>query len=245
MTFLHQILALEKDKKARSYREVTDAHHQLNPTNVKLSGITRTYQPKNEDGDKLPSESTLLQLQASTVLAQIKASLIDLFNITLTKDEANQKAKADLYVDEQLIARDVPVTYLLFMEKQLTDVITIVSKLPVLDPAEHWEWSPAADAYAASSQTARTKKVPRNHVRAEATDKHPAQVEMYFEDEMVGTWTTTKYSGALSQVRVTKMQRRAVKLLQAVKTAREQANSLVVGDQPEIGEAVFGYLFEN
>ena len=46
-------------------------------------------------------------------------------------------------------------------------------------------------------QTLRTKKVPRNHVKAEATEKHPAQVEVYYEDVAVGYWTTVKFSGAL------------------------------------------------
>ena len=45
-------------------------------------------------------------------------------------------------------------------------------------------------------QTYRTKRVPRNHVKAEATEKHPAQVEVYYEDVTIGYWTTVKFSGS-------------------------------------------------
>jgi hypothetical protein len=135
------------------------------------------------------------------------------------------------------------VTYLLFLEKQLTDLLTFVTKLPVLDSAESWSYDEATDAYAtAATQTTRSKKVPRNHVKAEATDKHPAQVEMYFEDILVGHWTTVKFSGALPQARVNELKSRVVKLAEAVKIAREKANSTPVTDQ-KIGDRIFGYLF--
>jgi len=39
---------------------------------------------------------------------------------------------------------DVPVTYLLFLEKQLTDLRTFVDKLPVLDPSVVWLQDPSS-----------------------------------------------------------------------------------------------------
>lgn len=71
-------------------------------------------------------------------------------------------------------------------------------------------------------RTVRTKKVPRNHVKAEATDKHPAQVDVYYEDVPVGYWTTVKFSGALPARRVNELLDRVEKLQQAVKFAREE-----------------------
>ena len=64
-----------------------------------------------------------------------------------------------------------------------------------IDAAEAWSFNDSADCWSTEPvRTLRTKKVPRNHVKAEATEKHPAQVEMYFEDVLVGNWTTVKYS---------------------------------------------------
>jgi hypothetical protein len=91
-------------------------------------------------------------------------------------------------------------------------------------------------------RTIRTKKVPRNHVKAEATDKHPAQVEVYYEDIAVGYWTTVKFSGALPAKRVNELLDRVEKLQRAVKFAREEANGSEVTDQ-RVGDVVLRYLF--
>jgi hypothetical protein len=242
MTQLNQIVALEKGVKSRAYADFTAAHRVVQKAPL-LSGISRSYRPKDDEGEQLPSESTKVQIQVADVLHRVQASLTRMFDVVLTKDVANGTAKADIVVGEQTIATAVPVTYLLFLEKQLTDLHTFVSKLPVLDPAESWEYDTVTGSYTTTpSSTTRTKKVPRNHVKAEATDRHPAQVEMYYEDILVGYWTTVKLSGALPQAEVTRLVERVVSLQEAVKVAREQANSAVVTDQ-KIGDKVFGYLF--
>lgn len=163
--------------------------------------------------------------------------------MTATKDWTNCVAHADIVVDGQTVASEVPVTYLLFLEKQLVDLHTFVKKLPVLDAAESWVRDESTDSWRTESvRTIRTKKVPRNHVKAEATDKHPAQVEVYYEDVAVGYWTTVKFSGALPAKRVNEILDRVVKLQTAVKFAREEANNTDAVDR-RIGAAVFGYLF--
>ncbi|CAO0825095.1 putative protein OS=Streptomyces microflavus OX=1919 GN=Smic_16870 PE=4 SV=1 [Streptomyces microflavus] len=88
----------------------------------------------------------------------------------------------------------------------------------------------------------RTKKVPRNQLKAEATEKRPAQVKVSYEDIPIGYWTTVKFSGALPARRVNELLDRIEKLQQAVKFAREEANGADVTDQ-RVGDAVFGYLF--
>jgi hypothetical protein len=238
---LNQVIAVGKGAKADAERTVTTLHHQFQST-PKLSGVIKTYKPRDDEGEKLPSEGIRLQLKAQSLIADLTNAFTRLFDIELTKDVGNQLAKSDIVVDGAVLAKDVPVTFLLTLEKKLVDVHTIVSKLPVLDPAESWEWSADHDAYIATSQSTRSKKVIRNHVKAEATDKHPAQVETYGEDTIVGDWTTIKLSGALPQAQVNALRARVLKLQEAVKIARENANSTVAPDQ-EIGEKILGYVF--
>jgi hypothetical protein len=76
---------------------------------------------------------------------------------------------------------------------------------------------------------------------AEATPQHPAQVQMYMEDVPAGDWTTVKFSGALPAARVRVLLDRVTALQQAVKYAREEANTAEVTDR-EAGEAIFRYL---
>ncbi|HEV2373454.1 MAG TPA: hypothetical protein VGS19_14930 [Streptosporangiaceae bacterium] len=242
MAKLNQIIAVEKGVKSGSLRELTDAHHALQKPAL-LAGISRTYQPKDEEGEVLPPESTRVQVKAEDVLRKTAAVLTRLFDVTATKDWANCTAKADVVVDGRALLSDVPVSYLLFLEKQLTDIHTFVKKLPLLDAAEDWSFEESADYWRTEQvRTIRTKKIPRNHVKAEATEKHPAQVEVYYEDVAVGYWSTVKFSGALPARRVNGLLDRVEKLQDALKFAREEANGLEVTDR-HVGDVVFGYLF--
>jgi hypothetical protein len=242
MAKLNQIIAVEKGIKSRSFQELTEAHQQLQKPAV-LSGISRTYRPKDEEGETLPPESTKVQIKSEEVIRTTIESLTKLFDITATKDWTNVKARADIVVDGVTLLSQVPITYILFLEKQLTDMHTFIKKLPVLDASETWVFDSAADCWATEPvQTLRTKKVPRNHVKAEATEKHPAQVDVYYEDVTVGFWRTVKFSGALQAKRVNELLERVEKLQQAVKVAREEANNTEAEDQ-KVGERFFNYLF--
>jgi hypothetical protein len=242
MPKLNQIIAIEKGVKTGAFQTLTDAHQQVQKTAL-LSGISRTYRPRDEEGEQLPPESTRVQVRAEDIIRTITTAMVELFDTTATKDWANTYAKADIVVDGRTILSAVPATYLLFLEKQLVDLHTFVAKLPVLDPSEEWQFDASADTYATPPvQTVRTKKIPRNHVKAEATKEHPAQVDVFYEDVAQGTWATIKFSGALPAQRVNELLSRVEKLQQAVKFAREEANSVEV-EQQKVGERVFGYLF--
>src|SRR5262249_32467812 len=153
------------------------------------------------------------------------------------------QARADVVVEGRRLLEGVPVTHLLFLEKQLVDLRTFVEALPTLDAAEEWEYKAEFDSYASKpSRTNRTKKVPKNHIKYEATKEHPAQVEMYMEDVWVGTWTTVKFSGATPAAAKNAMLERVGKLLDAVKVAREEANNHDVHGV-KVGGTVLGYIF--
>lgn len=244
MTRLNQIIAIEKGVKNQTSKDLTEVHHRLLKAPL-LSGISRVYTPKDEEGDRLPSESTALQLRAENALTAAVGALAKLFAVTLEKDGTNLQALADIIIDGEVVLGKVPVPYLLFLEKQLHDIKTLVTKLPTLDPSETWVHDPNTDAYAtAPTETTRTKKIPRNHVKAQATDKHPAQVEVYYEDVIVGYWKTVKFSGAVPQTRVTLLAQRVDKMMQAVKFARELANQTEVVTNGAASKRILDYIFE-
>ncbi len=242
MAKLNQIIAVEKGIKSRSFQELTEAHQALQKP-AQLAGISRTYRPKDEEGEVFPPESTKVQIKAEDIVRQTVEVLTKLFDATATKDWTNCRARADVVVDGNVLLAQVPATYLLFLEKQLVELYTFVKKLPVLDASETWSFDPSADCYATEPvQTAKTKKIPRNHVKAEATDKHPAQVEVYYEDVVVGYWRTVKFSGALPAQRVNELLARVERLQQAVKFAREEANA-IEAEEHKVGEQVLRFLF--
>jgi hypothetical protein len=243
VTKIHQILAVETGVRQKTNRELTDAYHRIQRQPL-ITGIARTYRPKDEDGDQLPSETQLVQVQVERVLPTIADNLARLFDVVATKDASNAEARADVVVDGRTILSLVPVTTLLFLEKQLTDLRTVLNALPRLDPAEHWTFDETTGVYRSDvAETTKTKKVPRNHVKAEATDKHAAQVEMYHEDIVVGYWATTKFSGALPASRIATLVDRTDRLLEAVRVAREEANGSEVVDL-KIGKDIFDFILE-
>jgi len=242
MPKLNQILAVEKQTKTNVHEQVT-ALHQILQKEPLLNGISRTYSPVDEEGEKFPPENVQVQVRVEDNLKEIAKHMVSLFDITIARDSANCSAKADVVVDGVAILKDVPATYLLWLEKQLTDLHTHIVKLPTLPQSEVWTFDSNQNCFKTDvTQTAKTKKIPRPFVKAEATKEHPAQVEVVHEDKVAGYWSTIKYSGSIPRTRAQALRDRIEKLMAAAKVAREQAN-LVEVPKVAAGQAVFDYLF--
>lgn len=243
MAKLAQIIAVVNGKKTKVQKVLTDIYHKIQKAEL-FNGISRTYRPLDEDGETQPAEQKLVQYTVAEAIEEARKALTELLDVVFTQDVANTVAHADIVVDGVELVKNVPVTYLLFLEKQLVDLQTFVSKLPTLDVADTWTFDPNRNVYATPPySTNRTKKVYRNHVKAEATDKHPAQVEVYTEDVKVGEWSTVKFSGTLPVGRKQVLLERINKLQEAVKFAREEANTTGI-DQQVIADQLFDFVFK-
>jgi hypothetical protein len=240
-TTLNKMIAVRKGLKTRTAADITELYQDLKKKPL-FSGISRTYQPKDEHGTQMPPEYTKVQQTATDVLAKIGDSLAKLFDVVVTVDEGNVLARGTVTVDDTVLF-DATVPTLLFAKEQITHLRTIITHLPILDPAVKWQPDTTGDAAWRSEdeQTLRTTKVPRNHVKAEATEKHPAQVEVYYEDVPVGTWTRVQFSGAVASKDRDKLLRRVNSVLDAIQVAVEEANAVEV-EQKKIGEALFAFL---
>lgn len=241
---LNQIIAIEKGVKGRQQKILTRLHR-LSGQPALFSGLTKIYTPKDEEnGERFPDERQRVQTRVEEVLAEAGDILTELFDVEATKDFGNCVAKADVVLDDgTTLVEDVPTTYLLFLEKQLNDIHTFVSELPELDEAYHWERDPETGLRRTSPlETVKTRKVQRPLVLYPATDKHPAQTQLITEDEVIGTWETTRLSGAVSASRKKELLGRVVRLQKAVKTAREEANNTEI-ERKEVGRSIINYLF--
>lgn len=238
---LNALLAVEKDIKKNTQETITKLHHLLQKPAL-VSGLRRTYTPREETGEQLAPETQNIQLNAETALRQATAAFSELFDITAAKDMTNTGARADIVVGTTTLATQVPATTLLFLEKQLVDLQTFVAKLPELDPGESWQLDVNSNEYRAQpSQTIRTKKVTTPLILVQATDKHPAQCQMVTEDIPQGVWTSVKASAAIPAPRKQALALRVQTLLSAVKVARENANQQEV-QELEIGSALMNYI---
>ncbi len=244
---LNQIIAVRTGVKNDVEQKLTKHYHLLQRAAL-LAGHSRSYTPKDDEGFRYPAESANVQVKVELVLREVAAELTKLFDVTAQLDWTNQHARADVVLlngDEPFtLLADVPISYLLFLEKQLTNIETLIRRLPTLDSTENWTFDSATDVHKSEPVgTVKTAKVRRNHVLAAATERHPAQVESYTEDVPIGTWSTVKFSGALPARRINKMLARVTELQRAVKFAREQANLEDVVLLPSVGRRVFDYVF--
>lgn len=242
MAKLNQIIAVLSGKKTQSQKAITEVYKKLQKPAL-FDGISRVYLPADEDGETQPPERKHVQYNTEQAIRDARNALTDLFDVAATQDWTNCEARSDIVVDGQTLLADVPVTYLLFLEKQMTDLHAFVTAIPVLDSSERWEWDENAASYISQPfVTNRTKKVPRSHVLYEATKEHPAQVEMYTEDIKVGEWRTMKSSGGLPAQERNTILNRIRRLQDAIKFAREQANQREAIDQ-KTGSKVLDFVF--
>lgn len=240
-SLLCEVIAIATGKKTEAKSDLTKIYQGLSKSDL-MNGLSRTYQPLDEEGEKFPAENKLVQVRVDDVLDSAASVMTKLFDVVVTQDVGNTVANGDIEVDGNVILKGIPVTSLLFLEKQLTDLHTVFSSLPTLSPEVTWTFDENRGCYvSASVQTAKTKKVPFRFVKAEATDKHPAQVEILNDDKVVGYWNKVEFSGALSAKEKATLVERVRKVRDAVVKAREKANQVEV-DNVSVGKQIFDYL---
>lgn len=238
---LSQVVALDKGAKAQGESALTKVFHEAD-VDALWNGSTKTYQPRADDGEMLQSEVLNVRLRSQDVLTGLVKELTRLYDVAATRDEGNMIARASVVVDGVIVLENLPVPTLIYLEKKLADLRQFLLKLPVLDSAVNWTWDEGQGLFKSDPiKTVSTAKVPQNHVKAPATDKHPAQVDVLYQDVPVGDWTRVKYSGALQRTKLAELLERVVTLSDAVKKAREEANSTMVEDI-HIGAQIFEFL---
>jgi hypothetical protein len=240
---LNQINALVTARKGDAEKQVTELYKLIQKDQL-FAGRERTYRPLDEiNGQKLPPESQRVQQRADDLVRQAREKWTELWNLVLTQDTGNQSARADIVVDGKVLLANVPVTSLLFLDKQVNDLETFVSKLPTPDPAEEWTHDPNSGLLRSkTTESVRTSKEPTVIVKYPATTEHPAQTELFTKDVPVGTWSQILYSGCISADRKNAILARVRKLQDAIKLAKEQANLLDV-ERQKAGEPLLGFVF--
>ncbi len=243
MPKLNQVNAIVTARKGDAEKQITELYKLIQKESL-FGGRERTYRPLDEvNGQKLPPESQRVQQRVDDLIRQAREKWAELWNLVYTQDTGNQQAKADIVVDGRTILPNVPVTSLLFLDKQVNDLETFISKLPTPDPAEEWTHDPNTGLLRGrATESVRTSKEPTVIVKYDATKEHPAQTELFTKDVPVGTWTQILYSGSLPADRKNAILARVRKLHDAIKVAKEQANLLEV-ERLKVGEPLLGFVF--
>ena len=240
---LHELLAVEPDLKGAAEKILVETVNTFTKKEGHFKAQVRSYEPLDDEGLKLPEEKTEMVSTVKDKLQWTWTNFGKYIDAVAQKETTNTKASAYIEIDGVKVLEDpLPATLLLALEGRLRQVRSAYAAIPTLDPADHWEWDSQYKAYVTDAKESfKTKKVRKNHVLAEATDKHPAQVEVYTEDVIVGRWTTRKWSSMLTPAEKSDLMTRVDVLIRAVKQARQRANSCDV-EKVSVSKKLFDFI---
>lgn len=250
MSKLHEVLAVEADLQGTAEKVRTECVTTFTKKANLFGGGNRVLKmfsedrKNEEDGGRVDAP---LNTTVDDKLRYIIDSQIKYFDCLAQKEATNQVAKADLVVGNVTLAKDVPATLLLGLESRLKAVRGVFETIPTLDPNVNWVEAPEQGEgiwkSAEPEVTRREEKVMKPVVLYAATDKHPAQVKESVENQTVGLYYTMKFSGMITPAKKSNYLERIDTLIQAVKQARQRANSTEVV-KTTIGDQLFDYIMK-
>jgi len=241
---LNEVVGVVKTAKEETHRALTAIYHSLQKGDH-FKGYTKTYAPFNADdpAEQMPPEVKLVEQNALRLLEQVSEHLTREIDLESRREEANTQARADIMIGDEVLVAQVPATVLMPLEKQLRGLRAEIEKLPVLNPSTSWSWDKDQEVWkGAPEQKNKTKKVMVVVTKAPATDKHPAQAEIFPEDRTVGLYTQVDVSTAVTAAHKRALSNRCSALADAVKAALERANTTPAPPKP-IAAKLLGFVF--
>jgi len=247
MTKLHELLAVEGDLEGVSKKIIDEANKTFKDKPAHFLGATKHWDMFDEV-DQLNAPTDEHQKMVTTVnqkLEFVSKKVGKYYDAVLQKESTNQLAKSDLIVDGDILAKDVPATFLLGMEKRLKELRNMMDSMPTLQAGKAWERDDSTNTYKMVHPDVRfkTAKTFQHKVLYDATPEHPAQIERWEETKNVGKSVQDVWSGMLSVKEKADMMERVDNLMRGVKKARMRANN-VEAVKSSIGSKMFQYIIK-
>lgn len=250
MSKLHEILAVESDLEETSRKILEEAFATFVKKANHFEGYHKTLKMFDEERSGEEDGASEHKAMVDTVpskLAYVRKSVEKYYDLLLQKERTNQDAKADLVVDDKVIAKDLPATFLLGMESRLKKLRPVIEAIPTLDPGIEWipDVDQGVDIFKAKYPDFKQKqdKVSEFVVVTEATPQHKAQYEKLTKNVVSGTYSTQYWSGKITPGQKSQYLGRLDKLIQAVKKARQRANTAEVV-KSKVGKEILDYLLQ-
>jgi hypothetical protein len=246
---LHELLAVEQSLAATSNNIIKDTIKNLGERRALYDGMVKEHEIYDDDKQHLKQATEYKEVQ-STVDEQLDYMANELaryYDCVYQKEEANQRAKADIIINGELIAANVPAIVLLGMENKLTGLLAVYNAIPTLDAAKSWvraEDYAKKGVFKTQHQEERLHKITDKdfQIVAPATKEHPAQVKEVTRESTIGKYVINYFSGALTSLEKAERLQRLTALIRAVKEARQRANNTEVVAEKGFGKALFNYI---
>lgn len=247
---MHELLAVESDLQKMFLKVSGEAKETFSKRSEHFRGHDKSLKMKDESRafeEEAAHEHKEVDSTVGEKLKYAAKSAKKYFDALLQKESANQVAKSDLVVDGVTLATQLPATFLLAMENRIKILRDYYDAIPTHQPGIRWvqDSNQRDGIFIAADDDVREKTEKDIEFRtvAAATKEHPAQVQQVAKNNVVGLFTTKKWSGMISPGEKSELLARLDALHQAVKQARQRANQVKV-ESLEIGADLFDYILE-
>lgn len=250
---LHEVLAVEGELQGVFKNIVAETTTSFEKKPHLYQGSIKTLTMVDDTRKHEEASGSQVVNVTDTVPAKLEytwASVIRYLDCVLQKEEANQRAVADLVVEADgesvTLAAAVPATYLLGLETKLALLRPMLLAIPTLPPGGQWVPDEAQEKPGIYRRTQvdvsdKTEKTVKPITLAPATDKHPAQVQVLNVDVAIGHYATQYFHAGMTPHDKSVLLGRLDDLTRAVKQARQRANCTETRDL-HIGKAVVDFL---
>ncbi len=250
MPKLHELLAVHGSLSGQASKVRSELATTFDKKRHLFEERKKSFTPNEEVGGAIAIEEQ--QDIQSTVAGEIEwvsKHLAKAVDVAYQVDLANTNAKADVLTEDgTILAKDIPATTLLQLEKRVAEWKELIAAIPTLDPAKSFkpDESRGKGYWKARDVTKmRTKKDKKALVLYPATDKHPAQCQVLDVDTVVGTILEQEWSALITPATKADLLDRVEILYRAVTKARSKANetSIEIADK-KIGAGLLEFVFK-
>lgn len=249
MPKLHELLATDSNLKGQAAKCRVELQATLEKKKHLFEEKLITFTPDTEGAKSETREQKEIQTSVKKEVAWLANILVRSYDTAYAIDIANTHAHADIILEDgTTIAKDVPATALLQLEKRVKELQEFTKSIPTLDPAKGFKLDSAREAgvYVAREVTkASTAKVQEPTIVVPATKEHPAQVMVINKDVRVGTILEQEWSALITPAMKADLLDRGEVLFRAVTKARARANEQEIDVRNhKIGKTLLDYVFQ-
>jgi len=206
-TVLHELLAVEQGLAETGNRVQKETTKTLASKRSLFEGLSKAHEIFNDEEQHLVQATEIKEVQdtVDNQLQYLGTELARYWDVGLQKEEANQRAKADIVVDGITLAIGVPSIVLLGMEKKLASLLETYNAIPTLDASKAWEEDPNYNKRGVfrtkhERETQQTRVVKDWKEVSPATKEHKAQIVQDEKTEVIGKYIISEFSGAISSL---------------------------------------------
>jgi hypothetical protein len=248
---LHQHLAALNELEAQD-RKVLDETAGVFKKQELFDGFIRTLHMQDESRQHEEKGAVESRNLTTTVIERLKYMvpfMVENLDAQLQREVANAMATADVTLPNGEVLKAMPVTAIMSREKYWTRVRAVFDGIPTIDTTKRWEVDSQA-AMVGVLRTVEPEKANRTEKqrvvieKAAATDKHPAQVELFDKDVVVGYYEKASQTGKMTPAAKHAVLSVIDGMILAYRKAKAVANETAVDPSVKAGERELACVIE-